>query len=189
MIERGPIKAIATNYRGIEYRSRLEAKWAAFMGLLGWQHTYEPFDASGYLPDFLIHGDRPFLVEVKPAVTMDAFRAPIGKITAGLLDHWKRDILIVGVDRCRELTATPPAKRRRRLDCWASTTATGGGASTPALWFRCVRCGEIGICSDTNSYRGRPCGHYDGDDHLGPIGTGVLQRYWANATNLTKWGR
>ena len=61
--------AIPTRYRGIEYRSRLEARWAAFFDGIGWQFTYEPFDGDGYIPDFLIHGDQPLLVEVKPAVT------------------------------------------------------------------------------------------------------------------------
>lgn len=60
--------AIATLYSGIEYRSRLEARWAAFFDEIGWRHTYEPFDGDGYIPDFLIHGTRPLLVEVKPAV-------------------------------------------------------------------------------------------------------------------------
>jgi hypothetical protein len=34
------MKPIPTVYRGIEYRSRLEAKWAAFCDRIGWRHTY-----------------------------------------------------------------------------------------------------------------------------------------------------
>jgi hypothetical protein len=45
-------------------RSRLEAKWAAFFDLCGWQWTYEPFDLPGWIPDFLI--DNSMLVEIKP---------------------------------------------------------------------------------------------------------------------------
>ena len=61
--------AIPTLYQGIEYRSRLEARWAAMFDNIGWKFTYEPFDTNGYIPDFLIHGDRPMLVEIKPAVS------------------------------------------------------------------------------------------------------------------------
>ena len=33
---------IPTLYNGIQFRSRLEAKWAAFFDLLGWEYEYEP---------------------------------------------------------------------------------------------------------------------------------------------------
>lgn len=62
------IAAIPTVYRGRRYRSRLEARWAAFFDLLGWKAEYEPFDLGGWSPDFLLTG--PYgcsaLVEVKP---------------------------------------------------------------------------------------------------------------------------
>jgi hypothetical protein len=60
------IKAIPTLYKGVQYRSRLEAKWAAFFDLLGWRFQYEPFDLEGWIPDFLILGHESVLVEVKP---------------------------------------------------------------------------------------------------------------------------
>jgi hypothetical protein len=90
--------AIPAVYRGIEYRSRLEARWAAFFDETGWKHTYEPFDGTGYIPDFLIHGAPPFLAEIKPAVTEDDYRAPIPKIETGLNGCWDHDILILGAD-------------------------------------------------------------------------------------------
>jgi hypothetical protein len=46
------IAAIPTTYRGRRYRSRLEARWAAFFDLLGWRHEYEPFDLGSWSPDF-----------------------------------------------------------------------------------------------------------------------------------------
>lgn len=65
------IAAIPTVYRGRTYRSRLEARWAAFFDRLGWQHEYEPLDLGSWSPDFLL---RPIncevLVEVKP---LDSF--------------------------------------------------------------------------------------------------------------------
>lgn len=64
------IAAIPTLYRGRQYRSRLEARWAAFFDLLGWQHEYEPFDLGKWSPDFLLP-EWDVLVEVKPLDTFD----------------------------------------------------------------------------------------------------------------------
>jgi len=89
--------AIQTVYKGIRYRSRLEARWAAFFTRIGWQFTYEPFDGDGYIPDFLIHGDDPFLVEVKPAVTPGDYEAAVPKTLRGVDHQWEKRILIVGV--------------------------------------------------------------------------------------------
>jgi hypothetical protein len=46
--------AVPTKYKKIQYRSRLEAHWAAFFDTLGWRHEYEPFDLNGYIPDFVL---------------------------------------------------------------------------------------------------------------------------------------
>jgi hypothetical protein len=58
--------AIPTRYNGVKFRSRLEARWAAFFEQCGWPWEYEPFDLEGWIPDFLIKGASPCLVEVKP---------------------------------------------------------------------------------------------------------------------------
>jgi hypothetical protein len=63
------IKAIPTMYRGRQYRSRLEARWAAFFDELGWHAEYEPCDLGAWSPDFALWGCRqedPHLAEVKP---------------------------------------------------------------------------------------------------------------------------
>lgn len=49
-------------------RSLLEAKWATFFDLLKWGGEYEPFDLSGWIPDFVIPGRRTILVDVKPDI-------------------------------------------------------------------------------------------------------------------------
>jgi hypothetical protein len=48
------IAAKPTLYRGQQFRSRLEARWAAFFDLLRWEWVYEPFDLGGWSPDFAI---------------------------------------------------------------------------------------------------------------------------------------
>jgi len=64
------IAAIPTEYRGRTYRSRLEARWAAFFDRLGLRHEYEPFDLGAWSPDFLLT-DIDTLVEVKPLTDFD----------------------------------------------------------------------------------------------------------------------
>lgn len=66
------IAAHPTTYRGLRFRSRLEARWAAFFDLLNWRWEYEPFDLKGWVPDFILVGDRgDALVEIKPIVRPD----------------------------------------------------------------------------------------------------------------------
>jgi hypothetical protein len=76
------IKAHPTNYGGTLFRSRLEARWAAFFDLAGWKWEYEPIDFVGWTPDFLIsyycgHSDcdpyHSLYIEVKPYSSIDQF--------------------------------------------------------------------------------------------------------------------
>lgn len=66
------MKAIETEYAGVRFRSRLEARWAVFFDALGIRWEYEPeafelSDRTRYLPDFwlpeFVGG---IYVEVKP---------------------------------------------------------------------------------------------------------------------------
>lgn len=59
--------AIPTVYRGVQFRSRLEARWACVFDQLRWRWSYEPIDLEGYIPDFVIKAKNcDVLVEVKP---------------------------------------------------------------------------------------------------------------------------
>ncbi len=61
------LKPIPTKYAGVAFRSRLEARWAAFFDLFRVRWDYEPLDLPGWTPDFLLHTPRgPVLAEVKP---------------------------------------------------------------------------------------------------------------------------
>ena len=62
-----------TTYQGVRFRSRLEARWAAFFDLAGWSWEYEPVELAGWAPDFLLHVPTPLYVEVKPHLTLEAF--------------------------------------------------------------------------------------------------------------------
>ena len=65
----GAIKAIKTIYNGIEFRSRLEARWALFFDYCKIQYNYEiegyTFNGINYLPDFYL-SESQIWVEVKP---------------------------------------------------------------------------------------------------------------------------
>lgn len=64
------IKAIETEFDGIRFRSRLEARWAVYFKGIGFRYEYEPegFDLGGcwYIPDFWLP-DVNAWAEVKPA--------------------------------------------------------------------------------------------------------------------------
>ena len=98
------IPAIPTLYRGRKYRSRLEARWAAFFDRLGWKHEYEPFDLGAWSPDFLLYGETTLglptkaLVEVKP---ISSFDAEVGQkmldVQLARQDLWDAQLLLLGV--------------------------------------------------------------------------------------------
>jgi hypothetical protein len=95
MIDYNKHKAHPTMYKGVQFRSRLEATWAALFDLRGWDGKrdderngpyitsweYEPMDLDGWTPDFIIRTDSliandediPILVEVKPATRCEEF--------------------------------------------------------------------------------------------------------------------
>jgi hypothetical protein len=82
--------AQTTRYRGIRYRTTLEAKWAAFFHHLRWDHVYNPF-ADGTV-SFVIHGGgEPFFVLVTDAVTEADY------LDRGLDNDSGRDVVVVGV--------------------------------------------------------------------------------------------
>lgn len=178
--------AITTLYRDIEYRSRLEARWAAFFDRISWEHTYEPFDGDGYIPDFLIHGEAPLLVEVKPAVTETDYRAPIEKVSTGLARHWQRDILIVGTN---PVSGLPSAWREHPsaglLGEWGEI---GDWYFQPANWSLCTDCptAHIGVWHDTGYYAIRPCMGGRGDQAWN-TGRHIIAEAWADACNRVKW--
>ena len=63
------ITPIKTDYNGIQFRSRLEARWAVFFDAVGVKYEYEPdsFMIGGirYIPDFYLPDLKQY-VEVKP---------------------------------------------------------------------------------------------------------------------------
>lgn len=92
--------AIPTMYGGVQFRSRLEARWAAMFDLLGWSWEYEPIDLNGYIPDFFVDAtaawdgtQKRHLVEVKPVRLTDQLDDVFFKAERA---GWTEDLVVLG---------------------------------------------------------------------------------------------
>lgn len=67
------IEAKPTTYNGVNFRSRLEARWAAFFDICDLKWIYEPVDFGAWSPDFLVRdcNSLNYYSEVKPIIDFD----------------------------------------------------------------------------------------------------------------------
>ena len=89
------MKAIPINIEGIQFRSKLEARWYLFMKNLGWNIEYEPEieGINGWIPDFLILGNKTkVLVEVKPFQTLSDFEGDYASQTIKKIENSIKNI-------------------------------------------------------------------------------------------------
>lgn len=96
------LKAIDTEFDGHLFRSRLEARWAVFFKLMGWNYEYEiegfQLPSGRYLPDFYFP-DAECWAEVKPR--------PLNKkerqlcIELSYADNNKPVLQLIGVPACK----------------------------------------------------------------------------------------
>jgi hypothetical protein len=97
---------IPTTYKGVQYRSRLEAKWAVFFDHLGFEFAYESNsvkDEHGnilYTPDFYIYDGfkahdwvENFLIEIKPVPPNKEY---LDRLAALPLPYTKEILIMVG---------------------------------------------------------------------------------------------
>jgi hypothetical protein len=97
----------------VNFRSRLEARWAAFFDLREWAWSYEPIDFNGWIPDFLVRprlgirraengdliygGTVDLYAEVKPVrVQGPRLQEDFGKALAHCRDVWV--LLLLGAE-------------------------------------------------------------------------------------------
>lgn len=173
------IAAIPTLYNGIQYRSRLEARWAAFFDAMNWHPKYEPFDLGKWSPDFMINitsGD--YLVEVKPITEFDQ---PVAdKITRAIGSKAPQSkkfggVILVGISPQIDPPLTAVALgwvnpyQRGELLGWRKTFIVWGrDAQVPLL--------HSDICRE--EFLSHP------DIH--PYAEGV-RLLWADASNIVQW--
>lgn len=185
------LRPIETLYRGYRFRSRLEARWAAFFRLMGWQAHYEPFDLDGWIPDFVVHGAKQrVVVEVKPIASMGdpAFGEAVRKIIAS---GWGGDALIVGYllprndsdqlcvgwlgEDYSRFVELPYSDRFE----WTEATfqVVGNGCDAVA-----------GFCHENGSFADRISGYYPGGSTGVPYEKELqIERLWAQAANEVQW--
>lgn len=172
------IHSYATSYAGSRFRSRLEARWAAFFDLIGWRWTYEPFDTEGYVPDFLIHGEGPVLVEIGPCEFLSDFSEKAEKPR-----EVERPVLVLGID--------PLILNQGRSDAYPLagylTDDNWGTGPGEARWGCCRKCRQVGVWHEIGSYKLLPCGHADGNNHLSSINELTLALHWRDAGNRVQW--
>jgi hypothetical protein len=187
-------KGIPTFYNGVQFRSRLEAKWAAMFDLLKWPWEYEPFDLDGWIPDFALIGCsqdvtgytsegapiikselKSVLVEVKP---VDKFPADIGAEIANTLgENPSYEALICGF--------TPVIGHAYDSPCigWLYD-----GEFDLAPWGRWEYAATLGFCHKNNSFHDRISGLHDGGRYgRGGFDASLIADLWAKAGNITQW--
>lgn len=187
------IAAHPTVYRGITFRSRLEAKWAAFFDAAKWKWEYEPLDLNGWVPDFVLFGERwdvpnkQIFVEIKPIFALDhdvmakmQEAAPFSPAEDGESAGWDAQphyLLLLGA--APHLDADLPHLGWLH-DGDAVAEATIG-------WWSAIN--TFGICHRDNWFGDIISGWYDGghpgDRHA--EGVAAARQSWAHAGNATQW--
>jgi len=188
------IPAKPTRYEGIQFRSRLEARWAKFFDLCGWAWEYEPFDMHGWIPDFVLRGTNSVLVEVKPfnPSNLEAFSEAIKKAETAWSKCWRE----FDVDHLLLLGSSPNFGRGELDDDslgWLSESIFDYGDPTKqfSIWICrapigvCLVTGKVDFCHEYGSFRGRMFGGYPGGHY--PEKSTIVAQNWAKACNLTQW--
>lgn len=180
-------RGIPTKYRGVNYRSRTEARWAVFFDKVGWPAEYEPIDLKGYIPDFIISFPAgPMLVEIKS----DSYTQDLETHTTKIEQSgWERDALILG-STPSIISSNYGTVFGHVSDAWTETlddTTELLIAWGEAHAAQCTFCGALGFDSHVQSYRNRACGHYDGDHYRSDWPTDHLRAMWAEAINTVQW--
>lgn len=182
MQTRSVIRAIPTFYKGRQFRSRLEARWAAFFDLLEWHWEYEPFDCDGWIPDFLLMGRRETLVEVKPITVFD--EAVAAEMDRSGATH-KFELLLVGC------TVPPVAKTLNgfgEVFGWTRETMGEGHPWGDAVFGRWAGQARVGWCHADGYFMDRISGQYDGGSWGGSnYRPAETNHAWQIAGNSVQW--
>ena len=185
------VGAIPTMFNGRQYRSRLEARWAAFMSLCGWEHEYEPLDLNGWIPDFAIWGDEgsTVWVEVKPVIEFP--RDVADKMEDGLPEEYRErgdELLILGVRPPPNALSSRLANRSRLgwMAQHAPPSAPKEWRWRDCLFGRWIEEAPFGFCYPYRPYVDRITGERSGGRMPGAEG-GDLARLWAEASNRVQW--
>jgi hypothetical protein len=179
------IKPIHTKYKGRLYRSRLEARFAAFFDLLGWKYEYESTDLNGWFPDFSLYGSEEILVEVKPFLMLKGFDEEIEKIKKAIAGtkHEKTEILLLGKGIFKDEISNVPVLG------WIGEQWEFN--NTTHLIFDYAQFNyymdKWGFFAANNSYRDRISGLYNGNEQVVVPWFEDVQELWNEAANAVQY--
>jgi hypothetical protein len=142
------LQPIETRYNGYRFRSRLEARWAVFMDVIGVPYEYEPeayhLPSGNYLPDFYLPSIQTF-AEVKPDPVPGVERV-LNLLTELCVATGKNVTLFKGPPQIRDDFPPPEDCPMLWLRCRDEVNkrlqiGTQHVEDGPYLWCECPTCG------------------------------------------------
>lgn len=182
------IRAIETDYRGVCFRSRLEAKWAAFFDLCSWGWQYEPIDLNGYIPDFVLQLPHdPVIVEVKPELYLPDLLRYRKKVEES---GWQHESLIVGACIFNGSDDWPESAVIGILDQRCEEPGPDSGDAhnwSPCVLEQCTKCGCLSFIHSEFTWSCRVNGCYEGDHYVNALDYDSGFRMFADASRQVRW--
>lgn len=184
-------RGIPTMHAHTRFRSRLEARWAAFFDAIGWRWEYEPFDLDGYVPDFVLLGSAPVLVEVKPVTSF----VEAERIAEGLQRFGEYESLVIGCTPFLTYDGLDDVVGAVGQD-YGTFVAVGVEPGpvdvvyAPAAWAACWTCERLSVVHLCGGWVSHPTGcEHRKSNHPGLTDDATLriERAWAGARNRTQW--
>jgi hypothetical protein len=164
-------------YKGIELRSTLEAKWAIFFDLIGWNWSYEPYKVihndQTWIPDFVLQGfdGNPIYCEVKPSNSSDEWYE-LDKYVGvlNLAQDSYTTLLLLGNSALNRGECSPSASIG-----WVVKPLTLQIES--AMFFNG---NSLGICDEYSSWVCKMTGEYH--SQLLPVQIDIIKKHWFKAS-------
>jgi hypothetical protein len=155
--------------------------------MVGWAWEYEPFDMAGYIPDFAILGQRPCIVDVKPALSIAVLYGRAEALDQKLDGFGSRDALFLGATIFRDRDWGFPVIGVAHQHGVPSDENSNALYPAEALLHTCGKCGDTAWHHALGDWDGVPCGHYDGDHYLEPIDPDLAIETFRKAKNHVQW--
>ncbi len=171
---------IPTLYKGTMFRSRTEARWAAFFDLANIPWQYEPIDLQGYIPDFVVPWHNDLLVEVKAECKLSDLDEHKAKIENS---GWPGEALIVGTG------LICPADQHPILGLIGEREVIDGELTwrwDTVRAFECISCGGASVLAESGSWLCRACWQGVGNEHVGACRDRLVTAF-TEAGNRVQW--
>ena len=146
------VEAIETDYKGKQFKSRLEANMAFILDEIGYDWEYEP---KSFLLDNGVHYQPDFFVpKLDLWIETRGYSNTKGK--KQIDGFWKK---------IRDREKWHPEYLVITNDCKFYDNMWNDG-DIPANIAKCKNCGRFFFYSELGSFTCRNCGHHEGDHHL-----------------------